>query len=94
MPNNLPRLEKAIKRIIWAWVKKNPKYTVGIKTLGPSQDISPAVKKGNKSLLNWTNKEITKLNKDGFFKTDFNKELKPYFGSEVKASDIIITNDK
>ena len=44
--------------------------------------------------MNWTNKEITKLNKDGFFKTDFNKELKPYFGSEVKASDIIITNDK
>ena len=79
---------------LYAWVKKNPKYTVGIKTLGPSQDISPAVKKGNKSLLNWTNKEITKLNKDGFFKTDFNKELKPYFGSEVKASDIIITNDK
>ena len=79
---------------LFAWVKKHPTYTVGIKTIGPSQTISPAVKKGNTSLLNWTNKEITKLNKKGFFKTDYNKNLKPYFGSDIKASDIIITNNK
>ena len=58
--------------------------------LGAQQSISPAVKKGNKSLLNWTNKEITKLNKNGFFEKDFNQELKPYFGKEVKANDIIL----
>ncbi|KLA46790.1 ABC transporter substrate-binding protein [Ligilactobacillus ruminis] len=44
----------------------------------------------NKSLLKWTNREITKLTKKGFFKDDFNKELKPYFGKEIKASDIVI----
>ena len=75
---------------LYAWVKKNPSYTVGIKNIGPNQFISPAVKKGNKSLLNWTNKEITKLVNKKFFTTDYNKELKPYFGKEVKPSDIVL----
>lgn len=76
---------------LYAWVKNNPKYTVGIKHLGPNSYIAPAVKKGNKSLLDWTNKHINKLNKDGFFVNDYNQELKPYFGNDVKPSDIIIT---
>ena len=75
---------------LYAWVKKNPNYTVGIKNIGPNQFISPAVKKGNKSLLNWTNKEITKLTKKKFFIADYNKELEPYFGKEVKPSDIVL----
>ncbi|MDF7672587.1 transporter substrate-binding domain-containing protein [Lactobacillus sp. ESL0701] len=75
---------------LYAWVKKNPSYTVGIKNIGPNQFISPAVKKGNKSLLTWTNKEITKLNGQKFFVNDYNQELKPYFGSEVKPSDIVL----
>ncbi|MCI5813028.1 MAG: transporter substrate-binding domain-containing protein [Limosilactobacillus coleohominis] len=79
---------------LYAWVKNNPKYTVGIKSIGPKQYIAPGVKKGNKSLLNWTNKEITKLNKQDFFTKDYNSELKPYFGSEVKPSDIVITSNK
>lgn len=79
---------------LYAWVKNNPKYTVGIKSIGPKQYIAPGVKKGNKSLLNWTNKEITKLNKQDFFTKDYNSELKPYFGSEVKPSDIVITPNK
>lgn len=77
---------------LYAWVKNNPKYTVGIKSIGPKQYIAPAVKKGNKSLLSWTNKEITKLNKQDFFTKDYNSQLKPYFGSEVKPSDIVISN--
>ena len=75
---------------LYAWVKKNPNYTVGIKNIGPNQFISPAVKKGNKSLLKWTNKEITKLTKKKFFIADYNKELQPYFGKEVKPSDIVL----
>ncbi|MGG3753991.1 transporter substrate-binding domain-containing protein [Heyndrickxia coagulans] len=54
---------------LYAWVKNHPKYTVGIKTLGPNQYIAPAVKKGNKSLLNWTNKEIKKFKVDPIVKT-------------------------
>lgn len=75
---------------LYAWSKSNPKYTVGIKSIGPKSYIAPAVKKGNKSLLNWTNKEITKLTKKSFFVTDYNTELKPYFGKEVKPSDIVL----
>lgn len=78
---------------LYAWVKKNSKYTVGIKHLGPNQFIAPAVKKGNTSLKNWTSKEITKLSKAGFFEDDYNQELKPYFGKEVKPNDIVITNN-
>ena len=75
---------------LYAWVKKNPNYTVGIKNIGPNQFIAPAVKQGNKSLLNWTNKEITRLADKKFFTDDYNKELKPYFGKEVKPSDIVL----
>lgn len=79
---------------LYAWVKNNPKFTVGIKTIGPKQYISPAVKRGNKSLKDWMDKEITKLNKEGFFTKDYNLELKPYFGKEIKPSDIVLKQGK
>lgn len=75
---------------LYAWSKNNPNYTVGIKSIGPKSYIAPAVKKGNKSLLNWTNKEIDKLTKQSFFVKDYNTQLKPYFGKEVKPSDIVL----
>lgn len=75
---------------LYAWVKRNPKYTVGIKTIGPNQYIAPAVKKGNKSLQRWASREIRSLNEEGFFEKDYNKELKPYFGKEIRPSDIIL----
>lgn len=77
---------------LFAWVKNHKNYKVGIKNLGPNQYIAPGIKKGNTNLTNWMNNEITKLNKKGFFTKDYNKNLKPYFGSDVKPSDIIITN--
>lgn len=75
---------------LYTWSKDNPSYTVGIKSIGPKSYIAPAVKKGNKSLLNWTNKEINKLTKQSFFVKDYNTQLKPYFGKEVKPSDIVL----
>lgn len=79
---------------LYAWVKRNPKFTVGIKNIGPNQYISPAVKRGNKSLQNWMNREITKLNRESFFTYDYNKELKPYFGKEIRPSDIVLKQGK
>lgn len=79
---------------LYAWVKRNPQYTVGIKSIGPVQYIAPAVKKGNRSLLAWTNHEIAKLNKSDFFTKDYQKELAPYFGSDIKPSDIILKKEK
>ncbi|KRL97682.1 transporter substrate-binding domain-containing protein [Liquorilactobacillus satsumensis] len=75
---------------LYAWVKNHPDYSVGIKTLGPSSAIAPAVKKGNSSLLNWTNKDIKKLRQNGFFEKAYNSDLKPYFSSEVNSADILI----
>lgn len=75
---------------LYAWVKQNPNYTVGIKSIGPRQYVSPAVKKGNRSLLKWANQEITKLNRQSFFVKDYNKELRPYFGKDIKPTDIIL----
>lgn len=75
---------------LYAWVKQNPNYTVGIRSIGPRQYVSPAVKKGNRSLLKWTNQEITKLNRQSFFVKDYNKELRPYFGKDIKPTDIIL----
>ena len=75
---------------LYAWVKQNPNYTVGIKSIGPRQYVSPAVKKGNRSLLKWTNQEIMKINRQSFFVKDYNKELRPYFGKDIKPTDIIL----
>ena len=75
---------------LYARVKQNPNYTVGIKSIGPRQYVSPAVKKGNRSLLKWTNQEIMKLNRQSFFVKDYNKELRPYFGKDIKPTDIIL----
>jgi len=76
---------------LYAWVKENPDFEVGIKEIGDVSTINPAVKKGNKSLLNWVNKELGELKEDGFFEEAYDETLKPFFGSEVKASDVIIT---
>ncbi|NRN86527.1 ABC transporter glutamine-binding protein GlnH [Lactobacillus helveticus] len=75
---------------LYAWVKKNPKYVVGIKSIGPRQYVSPAVKKGNRSLLKWTNHEITKLTNEGFFVQDYQEKLAPYFGKDIKPTDIVL----
>lgn len=75
---------------LFAWIKDHPDYKVGIKQLGKQSYIAPGVQKNNKSVLNWTNKEIKKLNKSDFFKKDYKKTLAPYFGDDVKSTDITI----
>lgn len=75
---------------LYAWAKDNPGYTVGIKTIGDESTIAPAVKKGNKSMLEWTNKEIKTLTSNGFFKDAYQSELAPSFTSDIKPEDVII----
>lgn len=77
---------------LYAWVKENPNFEVGIKEIGEVSTINPGIKKGNESLLKWVNEEIKTLNKEKFFEKDYDETLKPFFGSEIKASDIIITD--
>lgn len=76
---------------LYAWVKENPDYKVGIKEIGEVSTINPAVKKGNKSLLKWVNNDLKKLKQADFFETAYNETLKPFFGEDIKPSDVIIT---
>ena len=46
---------------VLAWSMNNPGFTVGVESLGSTDAIAPAVTKGNETLLNWINDEITAL---------------------------------
>lgn len=80
--------------LLFAWGKENPDFTIGIKEIGELDFIAPAVKKGNKELLNWLNDELEKLGKENFFHDAYEKTLKPTFGDDVKAKDIVVTGVK
>ncbi|MDT2604040.1 transporter substrate-binding domain-containing protein [Enterococcus dongliensis] len=78
---------------LYAWVKENPDFEVGIKEVGEVSTINPAVKKGNKELLNWVNDELKTLSAEGFFEKAYEETLAPFFGADIEAKDIIVTND-
>ncbi|MFW1836831.1 glutamine-binding protein, partial [Acinetobacter baumannii] len=48
-----------------AWAAKNPSYVAGIQYFGDQEFIAPAVKKGDKELLDWLNQDLEKLAKEG-----------------------------
>ncbi|WP_411710210.1 cysteine ABC transporter substrate-binding protein [Helicobacter salomonis] len=75
--------------LLFAWVKKNPEFKVGIPSLGDQDVIAPAVKKGDKVLLEWLNKEIDTLIKNGFIKEAYDATLKPVYGDEVDPKSVI-----
>ncbi|RDU73784.1 glutamine ABC transporter substrate-binding protein [Helicobacter aurati] len=78
--------------LLFAWVKENPDYKVGITELGDKDQIAPAVKKENKDLLEWLNNEITKLQHERFFEQAYTLTLAPAFGSDI-TSDMVIFTD-
>ncbi|WP_121020384.1 cysteine ABC transporter substrate-binding protein [Helicobacter vulpis] len=75
--------------LLFAWVKKNPEFKVGIPSLGDQEVIAPAVKKGNKTLLEWLDKEIDTLIKSGFIKEAYDATLKPVYGDELDPKSVI-----
>lgn len=75
---------------LYAWVKENPEFEVGIKELGDVSTINPGIKKGNQSLLDWVNKELETLGQNGFFAKDYDATLKDFFGSDITAQDIVL----
>lgn len=77
---------------LYAWVKENPDYEVGIKEIGDVSTINPGVKKGNTTLLNWINKDMEKLSAAGFFEKAYDATLKQFFGADITAEDVIITD--
>lgn len=64
-------------------------FTVGIPTLGSSDTIAPAVSKGNETVLNWLNEEITNLGTENFFHTDYEATLADTYGLDYEEQLVI-----
>lgn len=72
-----------------AWAKKNPGFSVGVPALGGQDTIAPAVKKGNKELLEWINNELTALGKENLIHEAYDATLADIYGEGYKESLVI-----
>ena len=75
--------------LLYAWVKDHPEYKVGVDSVGGQDVIAPAVKKGDKELLDWINGEIDALSAEGFFAKAYDETLKEHFSDDVKPESVI-----
>lgn len=75
---------------VLAWAQQNEGFTVGIETLGDTDTIAPAVQKGNTELLEAINDEVTALAEEEFFHKDFEETLKPVYGDEISADELVV----
>ena len=64
-------------------------YTVGIPSLGSKDTIAPAVSKGNETVLNWLNDEITALGEEEFFHKDYEETLADTYGLDYEEELVI-----
>lgn len=80
--------------LLFAWARSNPGFTVGVKTLGSLDTIAPAVKKGNKELLDWINTELETLGKENFVHKAYDATLRPVYGDSINPEDIVIEGGK
>ncbi len=76
--------------LLFAWVTKNKGYTTSIDSLGSVDTIAPAVKKGNKELVEWLNEEIKTLGKENFFHADYDATLLPVYGDAVDPESVVV----
>ncbi|MBH5328320.1 cysteine ABC transporter substrate-binding protein [Eikenella sp. S3360] len=68
--------------LLWAWAKENPNFEVAIGNIGPAEHIAPAVRQGNRSLLDWVNQEIAAIKQDGRLNAAYDKTLRPVYGDK------------
>ncbi|MBZ8006888.1 cysteine ABC transporter substrate-binding protein [Campylobacter sp. RM9334] len=80
--------------LLFAWVKNNPDFVVGISELGDIDVIAPAVKKGNKELLEWLNNEIVKLGEEQFFHKNYDETLAPVYGTDIDKESVVVEGGK
>lgn len=76
--------------LLFAWAKENPGFKVGIPHLGNDDVIAPAVKKGNKELLDKLNEIMRKLGKENFIHKAYDATLKDVYGKDIDENSIII----
>lgn len=75
--------------LLWAWARENPGFEVAIGNLGPADHIAPAVRKGDKALLDWVNAEVAALKKNGKLKAAYEKTLKSVYGDKVPSEALL-----
>ena len=75
---------------VLAWSMNNPGFTVGVESLGTTDAIAPAVTKGNETLLNWINDEITALADEQFFHADYDATLASVYGDNVDKDSLVV----
>lgn len=80
--------------LLFAWAKENPGFKVGVEALGDIDVIAPAVKKGNKALLEWVNNKIIELGKENFFHKAYDATLKPIYGDSVNPESLVVEGGK
>ena len=75
---------------VLAWSMNNPGFTVGVESLGSTDAIAPAVTKGNETLLNWINDEITALADEQFFHADYDATLASVYCDKVDKDSLVV----
>lgn len=80
--------------LLFAWARQNPGYTVGVASLGSLDTIAPAVKKGNKELLDWVNQELGTLGKEQFIHKAYEATLKPAYGDSIDLETVVVEGGK
>jgi polar amino acid transport system substrate-binding protein len=73
-----------------AWSLRNKGFTTGITKLGPTDTIAAAAQQGNSTLLTWLNEQLVTLGKERFFHADFDKTLKPVYGTAASPDDLVV----
>ncbi len=80
--------------VLLSWANKNPGFHLLKDKLGGDDLIAIAVKKGNKELHDWVNKELEKLGKENFLHTLYDKHLKEEFGPQIRPESVITEGGK
>lgn len=80
--------------VLLSWANKNPGFHLLKDKLGGDDLIAIAVKKGNKEVHDWVNKELKKLGKENFLHTLYDKHLKEEFGPQISPESVITEGGK
>ena len=80
--------------VLLSWANKNPGFHLLKDKLGGDDLIAIAVKKDNKEMHDWVNKELEKLGKENFLHTLYDKHLKEEFGPQISPESVITEGGK